>query len=208
MEIESEYQEKRGAHEKVAVGLEVERQQLEHECNTSQEDALAEESRYHFLQSLCSITEARLQSVRQDERWEKGDGRLLPEFQCHRDLYEHKLRQQEALSKQLRRQQRSIKENEGSSTVQRRMFGGLHALLKCKVALNGGGAGDDLLGDGGGVSRSKGGRGGGGAGAGRGGMDEAYLKAIDAQGGGGGGGGGGGRGGGGAPDVMTLEDRD
>ncbi|CAN0456322.1 unnamed protein product, partial [Ectocarpus sp. 12 AP-2014] len=113
MEIESEYQEKRGAHEKVAVGLEVERQQLEHECNTSQEDALAEESRYHFLQSLCSITEARLQSVRQDERWEKGDGRLLPEFQCHRDLYEHKLRQQEALSKQLRRQQRSIKENEG-----------------------------------------------------------------------------------------------
>lgn len=52
----------------VAVGLEVERQQLEHECNTSQEEALAEESRYHFLQSLCSITEARLQSVRQDER--------------------------------------------------------------------------------------------------------------------------------------------
>ncbi|CAN0064594.1 unnamed protein product, partial [Ectocarpus fasciculatus] len=68
MEIESEYQEKRGAHEKVAVGLEVERQQLEHECNTSQEEALGEESRYHFLQSLCSITEARLQSVRQDER--------------------------------------------------------------------------------------------------------------------------------------------
>ena len=50
----------------------------------------------------------------QRERWEKGEGRLLPEFQCHRDLYEHKLRQQEALSKQLRRQQRSIKENEGA----------------------------------------------------------------------------------------------
>lgn len=50
------------------MGLEVERQQLEHECNTSQEEALGEESRYHFLQSLCSITEARLQSVRQDER--------------------------------------------------------------------------------------------------------------------------------------------
>lgn len=49
-------------------------------------------------------------------RWEKGEGRLLPEFQCHRDLYEHKLRQQEALSKQLRRQQRSIKENEGAVT--------------------------------------------------------------------------------------------
>lgn len=51
------------------MGLEVERQQLEHECNTSQDDALTEESRYHFLQSLCSITDARLQSVRQDERY-------------------------------------------------------------------------------------------------------------------------------------------
>ncbi|CAN0046252.1 unnamed protein product, partial [Hapterophycus canaliculatus] len=157
------------ANSQVAVGLEVERQQLEHECNTSQEDALSEESRYHFLQSLCSITDARLESVRQDERWEKGEGRLLPDFQCHRDLYEHKIRQQEALSKQLRRQQRSIKENEaGSSTNQRRMFGGLHALLKCKAALGAGGERvgvDSVLGGGGG----------------RGGMDEAYLKAIDAQ---------------------------
>ena len=94
---------------------------------------------------------------------------------------------------------------EGSSTVQRRMFGGLHALLKCKLALNGG-EGVDILG---GLS-GKGGGGGGGGGmrGGRGGMDEAYLKAIDAQQGGGGGGGGGAGRGGGAPDVMTLEDRD
>ncbi|CAM9655092.1 unnamed protein product [Pylaiella littoralis] len=206
MEIEAEYQEKRGGHDKVAVGLEVERQQLEHECNTSQEDALAQESRYHFLQSLCSIAEARLQSVRQDERWEKGEGRLLPEFQCHRDLYEHKLRQQEALSKQLRRQQRTIKDSEGSSTVQRRMFGGLHALLKCKMVLNGGG-GVDIIGGGGIPIKGSGGGGSGGGSRGRGGMDEAYLKAIDAQQGGVGGSGGGGRLGG-APDVMTLEDRD
>ena len=51
------------------MALEVERQQLEHECNGCQEDALAEESRYHFLQSLCSITEARVQSIRQEERY-------------------------------------------------------------------------------------------------------------------------------------------
>lgn len=93
----------------------------------------------------------------------------------------------------------------GSSTVQRRMFGGLHALLKCKLAVNAG-EGVDLLG-GGGLS-GKGGGGGGGVPGGRGGMDEAYLKAIDAQQGGGGGGSGGGGRGGGAPDVMTLEDRD
>ena len=56
----------------------MERQQLEHECNTSQEDALTEESRYHFLQSLCSITEARLESVRQDERYSLPIYRFSP----------------------------------------------------------------------------------------------------------------------------------
>lgn len=146
-------------------------------------------------------------------RWEKGDGRLLPEFQCYRDLYEHKLRQQEALSKQLRRQQRTIKESEGDSTTQRKMFAGLHTLLKCKLqitvrAASGsavGGSIDGLggAGAGGGLGgRARGGDGGGGGGGGRrfmrsgDGIDEAYLKAIDAQ---------SGRGGG-APDIMTLED--
>lgn len=54
--------------EKVAVGLEVERQQLEHECNSTQDDAITEESRYHFLLHLFSVTEARLERVRQEER--------------------------------------------------------------------------------------------------------------------------------------------
>lgn len=70
-------------------------------------------------------------------RWEKGDGRLLPEFQSYRDLYEHKLRQQEAMSKQLRRQQRSIKEDEAGNTKQRKMFASLRDLLRCKLNVAG-----------------------------------------------------------------------
>ncbi|CAM9341531.1 unnamed protein product [Ascophyllum nodosum] len=195
MEVEVEYEEQRVAYDKVAVALEVERQQLEHECNGCQEDALAEESRYHFLQSLCSITEARVQSIRQEERWEKGEGRLLPEFQCHRDLYEHKLRQQEALGKQLRRQQRLIKENESGKTAQRRMFSGLHVLLKVKTELAAKGQGCGIHGAGFGQ---------GGRITSGGGVDEAYLKAIDAQTRGSSRCSGRGRGGG-APDIMTLD---
>lgn len=134
----------------------------------------------------------------------------MPEFQCYRDLYEQKLRQQEALSKQLRRQQRSIKENEEGSTTQRKMFGGLHSLLKCKLNLAAGAAGRAGVVDGltGGISSGERGgvrRGGGGRGfMGGGGVDEAYLNAINAQ----SGRAGGGRYGGGAPDIMTLDDRD
>lgn len=165
------------------------------------------------IESFCRRTDGR--------RWEKGEGRLLPEFQCYRDLYEHKLRQQEALSKQLRRQQRSIKEKEAGCTVQRKMFAGLHALLRCKADLalhkrtvgagvDGGGmfGGVGGAGEGGrrgstgaGSGRHRGGRGFAGAG---GGVDEAYLKAIDAQ----AGIGISGARVGGAPDIMTLDDRD
>ncbi|CAM9909571.1 unnamed protein product, partial [Choristocarpus tenellus] len=65
-----EYQQKKGVYEKVAVGLEVERQQLEQVCNAEQEDALREESRYHYLQSLCTIGEVNVQRIRQEERCE------------------------------------------------------------------------------------------------------------------------------------------
>lgn len=90
------------------------------------------------------------------------------------------------------------------------MFGGLHTLLKCKLELAAGAtAGEEggLSGIGVGGGRGLGGGimgGGTGMSMFGGGVDEAYLKAIDAQ--------SGGRGvgsrGGGAPDIMTLDDRD
>ncbi|CAM9525594.1 unnamed protein product, partial [Discosporangium mesarthrocarpum] len=187
LEVDTEYQRKKGNYEKVAVGLEVERQQLEQLCQGNEEEALREESRYHFLQSLCTIGKVKVQRVRQEERWEKGDGRLLPDFKCYQDLYTHKLRQQEALSKQLRRQQRTIKETEQTSVKQKHMFTTLHALLKCKLAVAKGqvARATRVSGDG---------PGGGGLGQG----DESYLKAMDyAM-------GSGGRGVG-APNIMTLE---
>lgn len=96
------------------------------------------------------------------------------------------------------------------------MYAGLHALLRCKIdiELKRDKAAGDADGNGilsGGVSGNSGRRGSGGMLGGKGfmggggGVDEAYLKAIDAQ----NSGGAAARGrGGGAPDVMTLDDRD
>ncbi|CAM9267833.1 unnamed protein product [Chrysoparadoxa australica] len=158
---------KKGGYEKVAVGLEVERQQSEQECDALQEECLSAESRFHYISNLDSIMEARLKRVEQEERWEQGDGRLLPDFKCYKDLYEHKLRQQESLSKQLRRQQKSIKEAEGGSSEQRKMFHDLQLLLRCKVRVQ-----KSVLAE----SKADG----------LGGNDEAYLKTMDYAGGAGG----------------------
>ncbi|CAM9458362.1 unnamed protein product, partial [Phaeothamnion confervicola] len=167
-EIEADYQRKRSGYEKAAMGIEVERQQLEKECDTLQEACLREESRFHFLQSLCSIARAQLERVRQEEAWDRGDGRLLPDFKCYKDLYEHKLRQQESMSKQLRRQQKSIREREGGGAEQRKAFLRLQEVLRCKLAAKQrvlrerqGGGGGDLGGLGGGGGYGGSGYGGG-----------------------------------------------
>ncbi|KAG5191213.1 intraflagellar transport protein 81 [Tribonema minus] len=164
-DVEAEYARRRNAYDKVAVGLEVERSQLEQECDALQTEALQEESRFHFLAALTGVAEARLARIEQERKWQGGEGRLLPDFKCLKDLYENKLRQQEGLSKALRRQQRTIRETEGASALQRRMYGDLQALLRCKLALR----------------RRAAAEGGGGGGGGALGSDEAYLKAMDAQ---------------------------
>jgi hypothetical protein len=53
-----------------------------------QSEALQEESRYHTLAALRSIADARVLTVDQEARWQAGDGRLLPDFKCLKDLYE------------------------------------------------------------------------------------------------------------------------
>lgn len=106
VEAESEYVQKRRAYEKIAVGLEVEKQQLEQECDMFQEECLREESRYHFLSSLISINRVQQKRAELEEACEKGDKQLLKNFASFKELYNHKLVQLEHLAKQLRNQQK------------------------------------------------------------------------------------------------------
>jgi intraflagellar transport protein 81 len=174
-ELEGTHGAAQAKYDQLAVGFEVERQSIEAECDRLQEEALAEESRYHSLSSLNSILSAQLARVKQEEAWKSGEGRLLPDFRCYKDLYEHKLRQQESLSKQLRRQQKSIREKEGGNTVQRKLFDDLHSLLHGKMAVK------KLQVVAANKRKDH--------------IDEAFIKTIDAQYGGGGAGG---------ANVLTL----
>ena len=61
-----------------------------------------------------------------------ADGTVV---RTYRELYEHKLGEQERTQKELRDQQRALKENHGPNKVQMRMFRDLNQLLRCKVEL-------------------------------------------------------------------------
>ena len=44
------------------------------ECESFQADCLREESRFHYLHALTAIIEANIEKVRQEEKWEAGEG--------------------------------------------------------------------------------------------------------------------------------------
>jgi intraflagellar transport protein 81 len=132
-EVEQEHLEKKALFENTAAGLETERIKLEQESQAFQDDCLREESRYHYLQCMMQIAEAHHQRVEQEVEFERGHGRLLRDFQSYKELYQHKISQQEGLMKELRKRQKQLKESEGEHMGQRRMFADMRKLLAAKL---------------------------------------------------------------------------
>lgn len=122
MDIESQYLDRKSNYDKVAVGLEMEKQTLERECDSFQEECLREESRFHYLNSMTTIAKIKLDRAEQEKKWQAGDGRMMRDFAHFKDLYAHKLTQQEQLTKALRKRQKELKENSGVMTNQKTNF--------------------------------------------------------------------------------------
>ncbi|RYY81746.1 hypothetical protein EON63_14775 [archaeon] len=87
MEIETLYQEKKLSYDKVAVSLEMEKQALEKECALYQEEALREESKYHYIHNLINMSKIKLERCEQEKKWQGGQGRMMRDFASLRDLY-------------------------------------------------------------------------------------------------------------------------
>ena len=132
-DTEQQYKDKKARFDQVAVGLATERSMLENECDELQDECLREESRYHYLTCIQEIATANNEKVNQEEKWQNGNGRFTHDFKSLQDLYANKNAQQENLAKQLRKQQKKIKENEGGNMQQRALFADLHRLLTCKL---------------------------------------------------------------------------
>lgn len=133
MEVETRHTECKSTYDKVAIGLEMDKQSLERECDAFQEECLREESRYHTLNCLVSNSKIKLQRAEQEKKWNEGHGRMLRDFSSFRELYAHKIAQQEQLTKQLRVKQKELKENAMSLTKQKQNFLNLQHLLQAKI---------------------------------------------------------------------------
>ncbi|TMW55792.1 hypothetical protein Poli38472_010674 [Pythium oligandrum] len=136
-EMEQTYLERKAQYDNTAVGLETERIKLEQECHAFQEDCIREESQYHLLNCQMELEKAKIDKIQQEVEFEKGSGRLLRDIKSFQELYKHKVAQQESLTKELRKQQKTLKTNTAEHHAQREMFEHLFKLLQCKVKLAG-----------------------------------------------------------------------
>ena len=98
--------------------LAADRQHLEKECDILQDEWQEVERNYHYLTNANEIVKANLEKVQMENNWRNGVEKMLPDFKSLHDLYQNKLVQQENLAKQLRIEQRSLKENESEHMKQ------------------------------------------------------------------------------------------
>lgn len=81
------------------------------------------------------MAKIKLERANQEKKWQSGDGsRMLRDFQSYKDLYSQKITQQEQLTKQLRKQQKELKESADVMTNQKTNFRKLQELLDAKMA--------------------------------------------------------------------------
>merc|ERR1712227_988036 len=71
-----------------------------------------------------------------EDKFSRGDGRLLPDFKTFAELYQNKISQQQSLSQALRKHQNALKENAPQDGAQRVLFDDLRKLLETKTTIH------------------------------------------------------------------------
>jgi intraflagellar transport protein 81 len=136
---ETVYQEKKTLYQNAKAGIDAELVKVQSDADDAAREAAHEESQQRYYECAASIERVKLKRIEDEKagsvrRSLPGrDGAPAEEYSSYRELYAAKIRQQEALSKQLREQQKAIKANVGGNVKQVKMFRDLHKLLRVKM---------------------------------------------------------------------------
>ncbi|PSN57775.1 hypothetical protein C0J52_07269 [Blattella germanica] len=114
--IIKEYEQKKHVYDTTAAGLESATAKLEQEVRTLREEIRSSESKYHLLQAESVINQVKLDQLAEEMR------RYLTQ----------KINEQEKLSRQLKEDQRIVKENQANRSQQMKLWTDLQRLLEIK----------------------------------------------------------------------------
>ena len=133
-DLTQEYEEKKNAYETKLAGLESNMSKLDQEVRTLKEEASAEESRYHFLQGTTKILQAQRQKVQDELKvYTAASGGGGEKKKSQRELLQKRVTEAEKAGKELREQQKQIREQHGTGLNQMKMWQDLLAVMEAKL---------------------------------------------------------------------------
>jgi intraflagellar transport protein 81 len=131
---ETVYTEKKQTYNAAKAGIDSDLSAVQEESNAALKEAAHEESQAAYYESASSIERVKLNRAADEKagrfRRTLPDGTEVTSF---KQLYESKVKQQEAASKELRERQKRIKENHGGNAKQVKIFRDLYKMLRCKI---------------------------------------------------------------------------
>jgi len=116
------YNQKKDKHDKKKSKLASDREFLEHDCKRLQADWVKAERDYHYLSNALELILANIDKAHTEEKWRDGKEEMPGDFNNLKDLYDHTLAKQETLGKQLRLEQKIIKESTSKNMKQVKIF--------------------------------------------------------------------------------------
>jgi len=132
-DLTQEYDEKKNAYETKLAGLESNMSKLDQEVRTLKEEASAEESRYHFLQGTTKILQAQRQKVQDELKVYTTTSTGGEKKKSQREQLQKRIAEAEKAGKELREQQKQIREQHGSGLNQMKMWQDLLAVMEAKL---------------------------------------------------------------------------
>lgn len=134
-EVEKDYIKNKKIYDNCALGLESERIQLEQGLEQNLTGIQEEESSYHFLSCLSTISQAREDQTAQELSFQVGEDRLSEKFKTYREHYDKACGDEEALGKKLRKEKVTVGETHNDHVEQRSMFVNLRTIMDLKLKL-------------------------------------------------------------------------
>lgn len=134
-EVSTEYEGKKAAYERANAYVETERQRLEEETKRLVEETTVLESKYHLLNAKMQVHDALLQRATNEQAFQTGERRLSAGAKSIKDLYQTRMTEQAAISNEMRKNQKIIKETSEVNSRQVKLFSDLRKLLMLKSQL-------------------------------------------------------------------------
>lgn len=130
--FEKEYLEKKGIYMNIKSGYDNEINKIQTIVNSTHSILENLKSKHESIREQLRLLNVRLEKVTKEETFQNGTAKLNSHFQCFRDMYENEINRLLLLSKSLKQEQNSIKQNHGQDIQQKKYFLSLENLLQFK----------------------------------------------------------------------------